>query len=319
VIAFIGGVSLSSLAAADTLKVIADAELRENGTTGIGDATDTGSGTGASLNARWNFTTAPTNRNEWIALKFDLSAYTNKAILENVALRTTMFRTNTNNSKNLRLYALTPGTIGENWDEATITYGSMPGFTFDANSTTNILDVGGALQSLGTFGVSGFTAEGNVAEIDPASLTTFVKNMGSNNLLTLLISTQDSTTGQWRIASREATATETSVLTGPAGTFAPYLEFDVVSNGLKGDYNNDGVIDAVDYTVWRNKLGTPGLMNEEVSPGETDIADYLYWRLRYGATDPGGAGGVQGLAAVPEPSAAAMVLIAMFVAAILRR
>ncbi|MGD9635986.1 MAG: PEP-CTERM sorting domain-containing protein, partial [Pirellulales bacterium] len=52
-----------------TLKTSADAELRENGTTGVGDATDTGSGTGSSLNARWNFATAPTNRNEWIALR----------------------------------------------------------------------------------------------------------------------------------------------------------------------------------------------------------------------------------------------------------
>jgi hypothetical protein len=134
--------------------------------------------------------------------------------------------------------------------------------------------------------------------------------MGSNNLLTLLVTFESANNGQWRIASREATATETNVLTGPAGAFAPYLQFDVVSSGLRGDYNSDGLIDAADYTVWRNKLGTPGLMNEEVSPGETDIADYLYWRLRYGATDFGGAGGMQGLAPVPEPNAVATLVVA---------
>ena len=82
------------------------------------------------------------NRNEWIALKFDLSAYGDKTELANIALRTYMFRTSADNAKTLRIYALTPGVSGENWDEASITYGSMPGFTFDANSTTNVLGRG---------------------------------------------------------------------------------------------------------------------------------------------------------------------------------
>ena len=49
----------SKLSTADTLKVIADAQLSENGTTGIGDATNAGSGTGTSINARWNFAHYP--------------------------------------------------------------------------------------------------------------------------------------------------------------------------------------------------------------------------------------------------------------------
>src|SRR5262249_52518370 len=149
---------------------------------------------------------------EWIALKFDFSSIADKSRIENVALRTFLFRTDANNTKNLRLYALTPGTVGEDWNESTITYGSMPGFTFDANSTTNILDVGGKIQSLGTFSVSGVGNEGNIALINPASLTTLIDGMGSNNLLTLLLSYQDSSNGQWRIASREATQTATGVL-----------------------------------------------------------------------------------------------------------
>jgi hypothetical protein len=302
-IAFFVALSWAGPASAVVVKTIADAQLSENGTTGIGDATDAGNGTGTNINARWTFTGATPNRNEWAALKFDLSAFSDKAELANVALRTYMFRTNANNAKNLRIYALTPGTSGENWDEATITYGSMPGFTFDSNSNTNILN-NSIVQSLGTFSVSGVDNEGNIAQINPTSLTNFVQGMGSNNLLTLLLSYQDSSTGQWRIASREATSTDTGVLSGAAGDFAAYLQFDVVhlTSGVEGDYNDDGVVNAADYTVWRNN-GT--LLNEGVSPNVIDIADYLFWKERFGATTPSGAGSaasVTSFVAVPEPT-----------------
>ncbi len=314
-VSFLGVVDTTK---ADTLKVIADAQLNENGTTGMGDATSTGTGNGTNLNARWSFSASPPNRNEWIALKFDLSAYSDKARLANVALRTTMFRTHTSNSRTLQLYALTPGTSGENWPEATITYGSMPGFTFDANSTTNVLNVGGALQSLGAFPVSGVNNEGDVTLINPASLTTLVQGMGGNNLLTVLISEQNSNTAQWRIASREATATETNVLTGPVGSFAPYLQFDVGASGVGGDYNDDGIVDAADYVVWRDRFGMSSLTNEEVSPTTVDTADYLYWRERFGATTPGGAGATVA-AAVPEPVSAGLFVFVSFVMQRIRR
>jgi hypothetical protein len=147
-----------------------------------------------------------------------------------------------------------------------------------------------------------------VASINPTSLTNLVKGMGSNNLLTLLISFQDSSTGQWRIASREATATETGVLSGSAGSFAAFLQFDQVevTSGVEGDYNNNGVVDAADYTVWRNG-GV--LINEGVSPTVVDIADYLFWKERYGATTPVGSGAAAaGTAAVPEPGTFCLLL-----------
>jgi hypothetical protein len=139
-----------------------------------------------------------------------------------------MFRSNSNNTKNLGLYALTPGTTGEDWDETTVSYDDMPGFTFDTDSTTNVLDIGGAVTDLGAFEVSGVETKGDVAVIDPASLTTLVQNMGSNNLLTILISTASATNGQWRIASKEATALDGGSPTGNAGDFAAILEVNVV-------------------------------------------------------------------------------------------
>ncbi len=256
-IAGVAVLSLAGSAEAVVVKTIADAQLSENGMTGIGDATDAGNGTGTNINARWTFSGTTPNRNEWAALKFDLSSVANKAEIANLALKTYMFRTNASNSTTLRLYALKPGTSGEDWNEGTITYGSMPGFTFDGNSNTNVLSVGAGnpLTDLGTFSVSGAGNEGNIATINPAALNGLVQGMGSNNLLTLLISFQNSATGQWRIASREATATETSVLTGAAGSFASFLQFDIVhqTSGVDGDYNDNGVVDAADYTVWRQR------------------------------------------------------------------
>jgi hypothetical protein len=75
----------------------------------------------------------------------------------------------------------------------------------------------------------------------------------------------------------------------------------VVSAGLTGDYNNDGLVDAADYSVWRD--GGP-LQNETASIGVVDAADYTAWRTNYGAT--AAAVGV----AVPEP-AGALLLVAL--------
>jgi hypothetical protein len=222
-----------------------------------------------------------------------------------------MHRSNANNTKPLHLYAITPGTAGEDWDEATTTYGSMPGFTYDNNSSTNILDVGGALRDLGAFNVAGVNNEGNLAQINPASLTSLIQGMGQHDLLTLLITFDQPSNGQWRIMSREATTSETGVLTGNAGDFAPFLDFIVDTSGgtgVRGDYNDDGIVNAADYVVWRNSAGGEGLVNEEVSPQTVDIADYLYWRERFGATDSGAPASGAKLQAIPEPTGLGLLL-----------
>ncbi|QDT69953.1 hypothetical protein MalM25_28970 [Planctomycetes bacterium MalM25] len=62
---------------------------------------------------------------------------------------------------------------------------------------------------------------------------------------------------------------------------------------LAGDYNLDGVVDAADYTVWRDNFGTPQA-----------IGSYAEWSSNYGATSA--ATGVS----VPEPSAVALLALA---------
>ena len=62
---------------------------------------------------------------------------------------------------------------------------------------------------------------------------------------------------------------------------------------LAGDYNNDGTVNAADYTVWR----------DGDSPDST-INGYNLWKANYGNTGSGSS------AAVPEPSSVALVLLA---------
>jgi formylglycine-generating enzyme required for sulfatase activity len=57
--------------------------------------------------------------------------------------------------------------------------------------------------------------------------------------------------------------------------------------GLAGDFNGDGMVDAADYVVWRKMNGTPEQYDE--------------WRANFGMTSPGG--GSSHPASVPEPAA----------------
>src|SRR5690606_7451357 len=75
----------------------------------------------------------------------------------------------------------------------------------------------------------------------------------------------------------------------------------VIGPTLAGDFNGDGVVNAADYTVYRDNLGTnfnlDGNGNESGdSAGIVDAADYNLWKANYGATASGSA-----LQAVPEP------------------
>ena len=71
--------------------------------------------------------------------------------------------------------------------------------------------------------------------------------------------------------------------------------------GLAGDYNGDGVVDAADYTVWRNNEGATGLLPFSGADGNGDgvvnEADREVWRNAFGADD-------QSSMAVPEPAGA---------------
>jgi hypothetical protein len=84
------------------------------------------------------------------------------------------------------------------------------------------------------------------------------------------------------------------------GVLVPML----MSQGLAGDYNDDGKVDAADYVVWRN--GGP-LLNETETIGSITSEDYNAWRASFGAA----AGGATafGSGQIPEPSTVALLFI----------
>jgi hypothetical protein len=109
-----------------------------------------------------------------------------------------------------------------------------------------------------------------------------------------------------------------SVTTNPALSFAIFDNVQVFAGlvpldpgVLGGDYNDNGVVDAADYTVWRDNLGgAAGTLTNDVDGGMIGQAQYETWKANFGMTTGMGQGAL-GHEAVPEP-AAWILLIAAF-------
>lgn len=313
----------SRVAPGDTLATIADASLSENGADSIPTpATNEGNGTSPnSINVRWNFG-SNMDRNDWGAFKFDLSSIEDKSTVQAVTFNAYMHRESTNNAnRNLHLYAITPGTEGEDWPEETIIYGDMPGFTWDDNATTNVLAVGPgmALTDLGSFNTPAeLEPEGSLATVTPLLsgsdvLTQVVQGMGSNNLLTLLFTYQTSSNGTWNMMTRESTQSSTGVLSGDPGDFAAYLEFDIGSAcSLEGDFNCSGAVENADLTLLLNNWAAAvppvpaGWTGTPQPTGPAIDNDELTALLNNWGSSVGSGSESK---AVPEPASAAMILL----------
>ncbi len=82
-----------------------------------------------------------------------------------------------------------------------------------------------------------------------------------------------------------------------------------IVSGVGGDYNGNGIVDAADYTVWRNNNGTVFQLTNEGpdTPGEVTIEDYNFWKANFGNGGPGAGSGVvpveQPPAAIPASAA----------------
>jgi hypothetical protein len=98
-----------------------------------------------------------------------------------------------------------------------------------------------------------------------------------------------------------------------ARTGTAYFDNYLVRSGIRGDYNFDGVVDAADYTVWRDQRNTTGLLRAADGDfnGVVNDADYAIWASHYGAPQSL----VNTATSVPEPSAAVLVILAAAYAA----
>ena len=88
------------------------------------------------------------------------------------------------------------------------------------------------------------------------------------------------------------------------------LSIDATATLLVGDFNADGIVDAADYVVWRDSVGSesdsPILHRGDGTPG-VGQGDYAVWKLHFGETS--GLGSTEP-SVVPEPPA----IIACFAA-----
>ncbi len=296
----------------------ADAQLNENG--GL-SAISGGSGSGATLDAAWGGTAGTTN--QLIALKLDLSEIAAGSI-NTAALELTAASAITG-AHQFKIWGLEHDASDWDWDESTVEFSDAPGVTFDGNSRT--LGINPAytadgepaersnqplpgpadLFTLGSFTV-GATAAGEIVRFENLNLAVFLnlaaffEGEAQEGIVTLLLE-QTNNAAAASFYSKESIA-----------AFAPRLIVDAVVQAvalpvLAGDYNNDGAVDAADYTVWRNALnsGSP-LPNETASLGTVDQDDFAAWKANFGATAGLGSGAPAG---VPEPGSLAIVAMAL--------
>ena len=83
-----------------------------------------------------------------------------------------------------------------------------------------------------------------------------------------------------------------------------------VMAGPSGDYNGDGVVDAADYTVWRDTLGQTGtgLAADGNHNNVIDSGDYDVWKSNYGTSAGNGASATS---TVPEPCGLLLCLVGL--------
>lgn len=125
----------------------------------------------------------------------------------------------------------------------------------------------------------------------------------SDDTITLLISDF----GDPFVAATYAGVSNTA---NPGPTLA--IVASLVSPSLPGDYNEDGIVDAADYTVWRDNFGAAaGTLPNDVDGGPIGASQYATWKTHFGEKlSGGGSGSVEPHAAVPEPASALLLLLA---------
>jgi hypothetical protein len=200
-----------------------------------------------------------------------------------------------------------PGTL-----EASYSQVDNPTFSSSYSGTSGF-DVGNFLTTgaSGTFQVWDLDFDGMLSEGGQVTLEFKYDDTGLTPL-------QEAALGIWHYGEygvggsrqwkwlRDSIDTSANVITITTDNFSPFS----IGVHLFGDFNNDKVVDALDYTVWRNNLGDADEtdINYGGDGGDVGATDYDLWKANYGNTSLGAGNG--GLARVPEPGAFLLFLVA---------
>jgi hypothetical protein len=285
----------------------ADAYVTENG--GV-SAVSGGNGAGNTLDAVWGGSGGATN--QAIALRFDLSEIVPGSL---TAARLDLTAASAiSGIHDFMVYGLVQDASGWNWNESTVTYNTAPGLAFDSNSqtlginntfTTTSHPDNPDVLNLGQVSISAAAAGDTISLANPnlavfLNLAAYYQGEASEDVVTIILQ-QVNSASPASFWSKEGNA-----------ALAPRLVIDALTTAvptLAGDYNDDGIVDARDYIVWRKALAGGGLLsNETASPGVIDELDYDAWLANFGSTAEGSGGGHA--PQVPEPSTLALVFLA---------
>lgn len=97
---------------------------------------------------------------------------------------------------------------------------------------------------------------------------------------------------------------------GPDGPTSPVLA---------GDYNENGVVDAADYTVWRDNLDSTNELPNDLIGGTIGQDQYNQWKANFGAVAEGSGSGALMSTIVPEPATGLLTIFAILLLPRFRR
>ncbi len=118
---------------------------------------------------------------------------------------------------------------------------------------------------------------------------------------------------QWQRFTMDFTASAaltTISLSGQSTQGGAYIGLDnaavefLAAGTIPGDYNNNGNVDAADYAIWRDKLGTSTPLPNDPIGGTIGSAQFNQWRTHFNQT--AAAGMIIG-SSVPEPTSALLL------------
>jgi fibronectin-binding autotransporter adhesin len=179
--------------------------------------------------------------------------------------------------------SLAPGTsIGPLTVNGNVDFGSSGIFDVEINAATHTADllvVNGNLNLSGLSDMLKLTLIGGVLpEAGPLTIATYTGTL----------------TGTFNLDNADLT-----IDYGDGSNGAITISNITSIGGQLGDYNNDGKVNAADYTVYRNrKVGIGGTtLPNDATPASVDFEDYTYWKNHFG--EPGAGLGNN---LVPEPA-----------------